>query len=77
MENATPITLMADPRLIEAAVARARSRRTTLEAEFQRWLADYAESDERVSEAMDLIDRMSGYVSTGGHHFTRDEMNAR
>jgi truncated hemoglobin YjbI len=63
----------ADGRLIGPQLRARQVSTDDAGSEFQRWLADYAAADERVSDAMDLIDRMAGYVSTGGHHFTRDE----
>ena len=38
------ITLTADEALIKRAQQKARADKTTLTAEFQRWLAEYAES---------------------------------
>ncbi len=72
------ITLSADERLIEAARAEARRRRTTLNAEFREWLRQYArrqQGEERVRDYRRLMDAM-GEVSSGGP-FSRDEMNAR
>lgn len=71
------ITLSADERLIEAARERAQAEHTTLNAEFRRWLADYAKRKQRADEAMAVIERLQGYASTGGRKFTRDEMNER
>lgn len=71
------ITLSADEHLIEAARARAREERTTLNAEFRRWLSDYAQRKQRAHEALAIVERMRGYVRTGGRKFTRDEMNER
>jgi hypothetical protein len=71
------ITLSADEKLIEAARERARAEHTTLNAEFRRWLADYAQRKQRADEAMAVVERLRGYVRTGGRKFTRDEMNER
>ena len=71
------ITLSADEGLIEAARARARNEHTTLNAEFRRWLADYARRRQRADAALALIDQLGTYVRTGGRKFTRDEMNER
>jgi chromosomal replication initiation ATPase DnaA len=71
------ITLSADENLIEAARARARAENTTLNEQFRRWLADYAERRQRVDDAMALLTRISSYASSGGRKFTRDEMNER
>lgn len=76
--NATKnITLSADERLIEAARERARAEHTTLNEQFRLWLEDYARRTRNADEAMALVERMRGYVRTGGHKFTRDEMNER
>jgi len=71
------VTLSADEKLIEAARARAREEHSTLNAEFRRWLADYARREQRAEEAMAVIRRLRGRVRTGGRRFTRDEMNER
>ena len=71
------ITLSADARLIEAARARAREQRTTLNEEFRRWLADYVGQDEVAARAMATIRELQRHVSTGGRRFTRDELNER
>ncbi len=69
------ITLSANEQLIEAARARARAERTTLDELFRLWLADYAGHADRASEAMAVIDEMRPTVRTGGQRFSRDEMN--
>lgn len=71
------ITLSADEKLIEAARERARAEHTTLNEQFRRWLIDYAQRGQRADEAMATIERLRGYVRTGGRRFTRDEMNER
>ncbi|MDT0619204.1 hypothetical protein RM531_12030 [Salinisphaera sp. P385] len=71
------ITLSADDALIEAARARARAERTTLNAEFRRWLADYARRDQQLQEARAVLDELRGKLRTGGRKFTREEMNER
>lgn len=71
------ITLSADNALIEAARARARAERTTLNAEFRRWLADYARRDQQLQEARAVLDELRGKLRTGGRKFTREEMNER
>jgi chromosomal replication initiation ATPase DnaA len=71
------ITLSADEKLIEAARKRARAEHTTLNEQFRRWLADYAQRKQRADEAMAVVERLRGYVRTGGRKFTRDEMNER
>lgn len=71
------ITLSADETLIEAARARARAEHTTLNEEFRRWLADYARREQRAADARAVIEKLQGYVRTGGRKFSRDEMNER
>ena len=71
------ITLMADDDLIEAAHARASAMNTTLDAEFQVWLADYVDRERRAEKAKRTIRELQSRISTGGRKFTRDEMNER
>ncbi len=71
------ITLSADEKLIETARERARAEHTTLNELFRHWLADYAQRQQRVNEAMAVIADLQGKLDTGGHKFTRDEMNER
>ncbi len=74
------VTLSADERLIEAARQKARSRKTTLNAEFRRWLERYAQDDGHGADSVRayrrLMKRMSE-ISTRGKRFTRDELNER
>jgi len=71
------ITFSADKQLIEAARERARERRTTLNEEFRRWLADYACSPRPASKTLALFEEFGRVADTSGQKFTRDEMNAR
>ncbi len=71
------ITLSAEEPLIEAARERARREHTTLNAEFRRWLEDYAERRKRIEAAMATLDDLRGKLDTGGRKFTREEMNER
>ncbi len=74
------ITLSADASLIDAARERARAEHTTLNEQFRRWLAEYAERDEateRVRRFDEMMSRLEKTVRTGGRKFTRDEMNER
>ncbi len=71
------ITLSADERLIEAARSRARAEHTTLNDQFRRWLADYAQRTQQAERAMAVICDIQRYASSGGRKFTRDEMNER
>lgn len=74
------ITLSADERLIDEARRRAQQRHTTLNAEFRRWLEQYATGDDsgkkRVENYRSLMDDLAGVVS-GGRTFSRDELNER
>jgi hypothetical protein len=71
------ITLSADERVIEAARARAREEHTTLNEQFRRWLADYVGNRDRAARMMAAIRELEGDYTTGGRHFTRDELNER
>lgn len=71
------ITLSADKHLIEAARARARAERTTLNEQFRRWLGEYAQRQKKADVAMAVIDDLRGRLRTGGRRFTREEMNER
>ncbi len=70
------ITISLAEDLVEAAMRRARTEGTTLDALMRRWLEDYAQQQE-VLQAFDaLTANLSGKVRIG-RKFTRDEMNAR
>ncbi len=74
------ITLSADEHLIEVARLKAQQKKTTLNAEFRKWLANYIHSDantkHRISNYREIMSELSG-VSTKGRTFSRDEMNER
>lgn len=74
------ITLSADEHLIEIARDKARSKKTTLNAEFRKWIQHYAKTDsesrERVKTYRSLMEEFSS-VNTGNHKFSREEMNER
>lgn len=74
------ITLSANEHLIETAREKARERKTTLNAEFRKWLQRYANTEQstqqRINTYKQLMEDLSA-VSTAGRHFTRDEMNER
>ncbi len=69
------ITLSAEAELIEKARARAEAESTTLNAEFRRWLAQYAERPRNAADFQALMSRLS-YVRPG-RAFNREEMNER
>ena len=71
------ITLSADASLIVAARERAAAERTTLNAQFRQWLADYAGRRHQADAAMATIRLLRGDIATGGRRFTRDEVNER
>jgi len=74
------ITLSADSRLIKLAREKAQAKKTSLNAEFRRWLKNYADTNDlakqRVQEYRKLMDELSD-ISTSGRKFSRDEMNER
>ena len=71
------VTLSADDGLLEAARAKARAANRTLNDEFREWLETYVGREDTLDRAMTVIDRIAVYASTGGYHFSRDEMNER
>ena len=71
------ITLSAPEPLIEAARKRAHEEHTTLNAEFRTWLASYGQRKQRAGEALKVMERIGNYASSGGHKFSREEMNER
>ena len=71
------ITLSADESLIEAARQRAVAERTTLNAQFRRWLSDYVGRGRQADVALEAIHALRGSIATGGRKFTRDEINER
>ncbi len=70
------ITLSAEDELIEAARERARAEHTSLNDEFRRWLADYAQPGQRVLRYDAVMAQLRGTVRVG-RKLTRDEMNER
>ena len=70
------ITLSADEALIEAARERALAENTTLNEQFRRWLASYAQREQRAQRFDALMLDLRGAV-TVGRKLSRDEMNER
>jgi hypothetical protein len=74
------ITLSANEQLIDQARDKAQQSKTTLNAEFRKWLQQYIQTDadkkRRVQNYKALMNDFSG-VSTAGKIFSRDEMNER
>jgi len=69
------ITLSAKKTLIEQARRRAKNQKTTLNAEFRRWLEQYVETPQTADDLSVLMEQLS-YAKTG-QSFTRDELNER
>ena len=69
-------TLSADEQLIEAARKRARAENTTLNEQFRRWLADYAQAQERMQRYDEVMATLRGKLKVGRMP-SRDEMNER
>jgi hypothetical protein len=70
------ITLSAAESLIEAARARARAENTTLNEQFRRWLASYAQTDERMERYEATMRSLRGKMRVG-RKLSRDAMNER
>ena len=74
------ITLSADDHLIEVARERARAKKTTLNAEFRRWLEQYTNTEKEAKQRLLGFHKLMAdlsHVTTGGQKFNRDEMNER
>lgn len=70
------ITLSADESLIEAARARARAEQTTLNEEFRRWLAAYAQTRGRMDRYEAVMQDLRGKLKVG-RKLSREAMNER
>ena len=70
------ITFTAEETLIDHARQVARSENTTLNEQFRLWLESYARKHQ-AAQAMEVMERLGKYVSSGGRKFTRDEANER
>ncbi len=70
------ITLSADEALIEAARERARAEQTTLNEQFRRWLAEYAQTKDRLQRYDAVMHQLRGKLVVG-KKLTRDDMNER
>jgi hypothetical protein len=69
------ITLSAEEHLLRQARQRAEAENTTLNNEFRRWLAQYAEGVRTESDYLSLMNRFK--YCRPGRTFTREEMNER
>ncbi len=74
------ITLSAEESIIEAARARARAEKTTLNEKFRGWLEAYARDETERGSVLDrhlqTMARLKGKVVIG-RKLTRDELNER
>ena len=70
------ITMSADENLIEAARLRAAAERTTLNAQFRLWLADYVGREQQAAKAVAVMRELQGKMRVG-RKLTREEMNER
>lgn len=70
------ITLSAEKCLIEAARERARSEKTTLNEQFRRWLADYAQAHECMQRYDEVMPQLRDKLVLGKKP-TRGEINER
>lgn len=72
------ITLSADTGLIERARSEARRRRTTLNAEFRKWLEQYVPPPELSRQDYDALIASMRYAGIGdGPRLSHTEMNER
>ncbi len=70
------ITFSADERIILAAREQAEADETTLNEQFRLWIEQYARK-RQAARAMEVIERISKSVDSGGRRFTREERNER
>ena len=70
------VTLSANASMTEAARRRAATERTTLNAQFRLWLADYVGREHQAARAAAVLRELRGKLRVG-RKFTRDEMNER
>lgn len=69
------VTLSAEKELIRKAREKAQRERTTLNAEFRKWLQRYVSTDKRSINFEALMGSLS--YANSGRSFNRDEMNER
>jgi hypothetical protein len=70
------ITLSAEESVIEAARERARAEQTTLNEQFRRWLAGYAQTQNRLDRYEAVMLGIRGKLKVGGK-LSREAMNER
>ena len=71
------ITLSAEEAVIEAARSRARAEQTTLNEQFRRWLADYAQTRDRPLRYDEVMKGIRGRMKVGKGMVSREAMNER
>ena len=71
------ITLSAEEAVIEAARSRARAEQTTLNEQFRRWLADYAQTRDRLLRYDEVMKGIRGRMKVGKAKLSREAMNER
>lgn len=74
------ITFSADDQLLKAAREKAGRNKTTLNNEFRLWLRRYAANEEHAEKRQQEYRRVMAAlsrISSGGKHFTHDELNER
>lgn len=69
------ITLSADENLIRKAREKARREKTTLNANFRRWLRQYIGKNTRAYVFNNLMQQLD--YANAGKKFTRDQLNER
>jgi hypothetical protein len=69
------ITLSADEELIQKGREKARKERTTLNANFRRWLSQYVNRGEKGADYRDLM--MSLEYARPNRKFSREELHER
>lgn len=70
------ITFSAEEELIAAAREQAVAENSTLNEQFRLWLEGYA-AKRRAVRAVEIMNRISSYASSGGKTFSREERNDR
>jgi len=70
------IILSAEKCLIEAARERARSEKTTVNEQFRRWLADYAQAHERMRRYEEVMTQLRDKLVLGKNRRGEKSMSA-
>ena len=69
------ITLSADETLIKKAREKAQREKTTLNANFRKWLKQYTHKNTKTIDFYHFMNQLNYVVP--GRHFTREELNER